>query len=94
LGRRIAPGQPILLPASALRRAGWIFVLEAYGGSMVFMYGLANSPLVLGSALTSLAPVISVPVALALGLEKPSFLRTFGVATVVAGLWLLTTGGG
>ncbi|MBC7692165.1 MAG: DMT family transporter [Methylotenera sp.] len=82
----------IFLPWSALKKSLWIFIAEPVFGSFLFMYGLANSPMIIGSTLTSLAPVLSVPVAWALGLEKVSFLRTLGVAMGVTGLWLLMSG--
>lgn len=89
LSRLMAPGRPILLGRRVLVRSAWLFAFEGFGGSVCYLYGLAHSPLVVGSTLTSLAPVISVPIAWALGLEKPSLPRTLGVLTVVLGLWLL-----
>ncbi len=77
------------LPVGELRRNARVFVVEAFGGSLFFMYGLASSPLVLGTTLSSLAPVVSVPVAYVLGVEKPSWARTLGVLTVVLGLFFL-----
>ncbi len=61
-------------------------------GAYLFMYGLSHSPLILGATLTSLAPVLSVPVSLALRLEKFSFFRSFGVVLVVVGLAFLMQG--
>lgn len=83
----------LILPASALRGSVWIFVMEAFGGSFFFVYGLSHSPLALGSALTSLAPVLSVPVALALKVERFSIPRTLGICVVVIGLCLLVGAG-
>jgi drug/metabolite transporter (DMT)-like permease len=91
-GKLLFPKSKMLMPAREFRRWLWIFVLEAFGGSYFFMYGLSHSSLAIGSALASLAPVISVPVALALGLEKFSWKRTAGVITVVLGLTLLVGG--
>jgi len=79
----------IALSWRALRPFFWIFILEAFGGSLFFTYGLAHSPLVLASTLSSLAPVIAVPVAWALRLERVNPLRTAAVAAVVGGLTLL-----
>jgi len=79
----------IVLSWRALRPFVWIFILEAFGGSLFFTYGLAHSPLVLASTLSSLAPVIAVPVSWALRLERISALRTAAVAAVVGGLALL-----
>ena len=67
----------------------WVFPLEAFGGSLFFAYGLAHSPLVLASTLSSLAPVLSVPLAWTMGTEKVSLPRALGVLTVTGGLYLL-----
>jgi drug/metabolite transporter (DMT)-like permease len=90
LSRFLAQGQgPLLLPFPTLKKNLWVFVFEGFGGAYVFVYGLAHSPLVIGAALSSLAPVLAVPVAVAMGLEKLSFFRTLGVVMVVIGLRFL-----
>jgi drug/metabolite transporter (DMT)-like permease len=89
IGKILYPKERITLPQSVFRRWGWLFVLEAYCGSYFFVFGLAHSPLAVGSTLVALAPVISVPVALALRLETFSWKRTAAVITVVFGLYLL-----
>lgn len=88
-GRLLAPRSPILLPRKEVVRFGWLFILEAFGGSYLYMYGLSHSPLALGSTLASLAPVISVPAAWLFGLEKFSLYRTLGVCLVVLGICFL-----
>jgi drug/metabolite transporter (DMT)-like permease len=88
-GRIFAAKSPILLPKRQFYQSLWVFVLEAFGGSYFYIYGLSHSPLALGSTLASLAPVISVPVALVLGLEKFSIFRTLGVILAVLGIWFL-----
>ncbi len=90
--RFFAPGQSLLIGRATFRRFWWVFVVEGYCGALFFMYGLSNSPVALGVTLTSLAPVISVPLALILGLERPSWLKTVGVCTTVAGIALLVGG--
>ncbi|MBS1983024.1 MAG: DMT family transporter [Bdellovibrionales bacterium] len=72
-----------------LRRGLPFFVTESFLGAFFFMYGLTHAPLAIAATLSSLAPVLSVPVALAMGWEKPSFLRVAGVCAVVAGVSLL-----
>jgi drug/metabolite transporter (DMT)-like permease len=89
LGRVVLPGSPVVLPVALLRRFSWLFVFEAFGGSLFFMYGLAHSPLVLGTTLVSLAPVLAVPLAWLLRTEKPSVGRTLGVISVASGLYLM-----
>jgi drug/metabolite transporter (DMT)-like permease len=93
IGKFLYPKERITLPQSVFRRWGWLFVLEAYGGSYFFVFGLAHSSLAVGSTLVALAPVISVPVALALRLETFSWKRTAAVITVVFGLYLLVGSG-
>jgi len=89
LGMVLAKGMPATIPFRVVRRWGWLFALEAFGGSYLFIYGLAHSSFALGSVLTSLSPVISVPIAWAMGIEKFSWARTLGVVGVVGGLMLL-----
>jgi drug/metabolite transporter (DMT)-like permease len=89
LSRFLGKRRKILLPAQVFRSQIGLFVFEAFGGSLVFVYGLAHSPLALGSILSSLAPVLSVPVAWFLKLERFSVPRTFGVAATVTGISLL-----
>ncbi|MCM2277084.1 MAG: DMT family transporter [Oligoflexia bacterium] len=91
-GRLLQPHAPIRLPTPELRRWLWLFALEAFGGSYFFMYGLSHSPLAVAATLSSLAPVISVPVAWMLGLERFSLPRTIGVCLVVTGIWVLMAG--
>jgi drug/metabolite transporter (DMT)-like permease len=83
-----------LIPATVMKHSAWFFVAEAFFGSIFFLYGLSHSSLVLGSTLSSLAPVIAVPIAWLWGLEKLSLYRTLGVVATVFGLWLLVSGAG
>ena len=80
---------PLFLPLEIVQAFSWVFVLEAFGGSFFFVYGLSHSPLSIAATLTSLAPVLSVPVALALKIERYSLKRVLGVCLVVIGLCLL-----
>lgn len=89
LGRIMAPGTEIALPRKVLKKSLPLFAFEAFGGSACFMYGLAHSPLAIGSTLSSLAPVFAVPIAWLMGLEKLSISRTLSVCVVVFGIWLL-----
>jgi drug/metabolite transporter (DMT)-like permease len=78
-----------MLAPRITRRFAPIIIAESFLGSYLFMYGLSHSTLVLGSTLSSLAPVLSVPVSVALKLERFSWIRTLAVLTVVVGLSLL-----
>jgi len=75
-----------------LGRDGWLFAGEAFLGSYLFLYGLGHSDLVVGTTLSSLAPVISAPAAVIMGLERWSWRRMLGVAGVVTGIVLLVSG--
>jgi drug/metabolite transporter (DMT)-like permease len=81
------------VPFNQVANFSWAFFLEVFGGSYFYMYGLVHAPLAIGPALTGLAPVIAVPVALGLKLEKFSFARTFGICLVVVGICFLVGGG-
>lgn len=89
LARWILPGTSVALPGSVLRRYFWVMALEAYGGATFFVYGLVHAPLAIAATLSSLSPVLAVPIAWATGAEAPSPGRTTGVIAVVAGLILL-----
>jgi drug/metabolite transporter (DMT)-like permease len=89
LARCFARDSRLILPMKEVVPLLWLFVVEAYGGSLLYLYGLSHSPLALGATLASLAPAISVPVALAFRLEKFSVYRTLGVFAVVFGIWCL-----
>lgn len=92
LSRLFAPRRSFLLPGVEWRRFWWVFLVDAFCGSYLFMYGLSHSPLAIGTILSSLAPVLSVPVAWSLGLEKPTLPRSMGLLFVVMGLSLLLGG--
>lgn len=88
-GRALAPRMAPVMPPRELVRWSWLFALEAFVGSSLFFYGLSHSSLAVGSALASLAPVLSVPVAWLMRTEKFSPQKTFGVCMVVTGIWML-----
>ena len=89
LGRFLAPGEPIVMPWKTIRPFLWLFALESFGGSFFYMTAFSKAPLVIAATMSSLAPVISVPVAWAFGMEKFSLFRTAGVALVAIGLSVL-----
>jgi drug/metabolite transporter (DMT)-like permease len=86
---RPAPRRPPGRAASAWRSIVVPSVLEACIGSSLFVYALAHTDLAVGATLTSLAPLISVPLAILLGEERWSAPRTAAVAGTVAGVVLL-----
>ncbi|MFZ9595505.1 MAG: DMT family transporter [Bdellovibrionia bacterium] len=89
ISRVMAKNEAILLPKKQLIGSLWLFLIEAFGGSYFYFYGLSHSSLFLGSTLASLSPVIAVPIAVMWKLEKFSLERTFGVVLVVVGVWLM-----
>jgi drug/metabolite transporter (DMT)-like permease len=64
-------------------------IADAVFGSVFFVYGLSHSDLAVGATLSSLAPLISVPIAVLAGEEKWSPPRLLAVATTVGGIVLL-----
>ncbi len=83
---------------STLRLRTWFELLPALLvdtvlGSTCYVYGLSNTDLAVGATMTSLAPLISVPVAVALGEETWSVRRLGAIATTVGGIVLLVTSG-
>jgi drug/metabolite transporter (DMT)-like permease len=72
-----------------LRKHWPIFLLESFGGSAFFVYGLGHSSLAVGATLSSLAPVVVVPVAWVLRLERVSIRRLLAVLAVALGISLL-----
>jgi drug/metabolite transporter (DMT)-like permease len=90
------------LPANAgLPKAptgGWRVLLpallaDAVLGALLYIYGLAHTDLAVGATLSSLAPLVSVPVALALGEERWSARRFTAVLATVAGVGILVGSG-
>lgn len=89
LGHIFARHSPRMLPLKTALSMGGLLIVEAYGGAFFYVYGLSHSPLALGAVLTSLAPIVSLPVSVALGLERFSWVRVFGVCLSVTGVCLL-----
>jgi drug/metabolite transporter (DMT)-like permease len=89
LGRWLAPSGRILPPWRELKPYLPVLAVESFGGSLLYLVAFSRAPIVVAATLTSLAPVLAVPAAWALGLERFSVRRTLGVALVVLGLVLL-----
>ncbi|HEX4459047.1 MAG TPA: DMT family transporter [Polyangia bacterium] len=69
-----------------------VSLVEACGGSSLFVYGLTHTDLAVGATLSSLAPLISVPFALFYREERWSGKRFGAVAATVAGVIVLIVG--
>jgi len=78
-----------MIPKKEFVPASPAFLVECTLGPLFYVYGLSHSSLAVGAALTSLAPVISVPLALMLGREHFSLVKTIGVVAVILGAWIL-----
>lgn len=90
LGRRRNGAKAAARPAGTLPRSFLITaVIEAYGGSSIFVYGLSHSELSVGAPLSSLAPLFAVPIGLLLGTERLSVRRLAAIVLTVAGVVLL-----
>ena len=81
--------KPLFLPRGLYLKFFPLFAVEGFGGALAYVYAMSHSHLAVASALSSLAPVLSVPFAIALGLERTSFSRIAALTGVVAGIWLL-----
>lgn len=74
---------------SDMRRYILIFMLEGFGGAMLYMYGLSHSPIAVGSALSALSAAISAPIAWLTGAEKFSLAKSIGIIVALIGIVLL-----
>ncbi len=86
--KRVNP-KPFYLPGRVFWRSFPLFAVEGFGGALAYVYGMSHTDLAVGSALSSLAPVLSVPFAVLLGLDRPSIPRMTALIGVVVGIWLL-----
>lgn len=91
LARLLVKGREtsLLVPAAEMRRSWPFFLLESVGGTALFVVGLTRSPLAVAAALTSLAPVLSVPFAFVIGRERVRGPVLLGIVVVTAGIVLL-----
>jgi drug/metabolite transporter (DMT)-like permease len=66
---------------------------DALLGSTFYVYGLGHSDLAVGATLTSLAPLVSVPIAIGAGEERWNAARVLAVLATVVGVVILMIGG-
>lgn len=74
-----------------IRRYLPAFVTEACAGTFFYVYGLTHSSIAIGTTLTSLAPILSVPVAVALHWEKFSLAKLLGIVAGTVGVVMLVS---
>ncbi len=89
VGRLIGDRGSIFLPLKFTKKYFWVFFIEGFGGTFFFLYGMSHAPLAIGAALSSLAPVLVVPVALVMRTERFSLRKALFISLVVAGVCLL-----
>ena len=77
------------IPWKTLKPLMFFVFAESFFGPLLYMYGLTRSPLAIGSVLSSLAPVLTVPFAVLLKVEKFSWRKFVGIVGVVLGVWSL-----
>lgn len=66
-------------------------IADAFLGSLFYVYGLTHTDLAVGSTLSSLAPLISVPIALVMGEERWNARRFAAIVATVAGIAVLVS---
>ena len=79
------------IPWTSLKPHLGVFAFEAFGGSALYVYGLTHSSLATASVMSSLAPVIAVPLASWRRSETLTRGKVLGVMIAVAGVVLLLT---
>ncbi len=77
------------IPFRQARGYLWVFALEAFGGSMLYVYGINHSPLATAAALSSLTPVVVLCLGWISGKGRVSAQTSFAICLVVLGIWLL-----
>lgn len=79
------------IPLASLRPNLPIFAFEAFGGSALYVYGLTHSSLAMASVMSSLAPVLAVPLAWVRKSEPLPAAKVAGVLIAVFGVAILMT---
>ena len=82
-------GQPMSVSKRSWKSLTPAIVADGVLGSSFYVYGLAHSDLAIGATLSSLAPLISVPIAIAAGEEQWNGGRAAAVVMTVAGAVML-----
>lgn len=72
-----------------LKRLALPLLADTGLGSVCFVYGISRTDLALGATLSSLSPLVALPIAAARGTERVTAARAMAVALTVAGVVLL-----
>lgn len=91
IGVPLTGRREIFLPWKAVKKYSWVFLLEGFGGSLFYAYGLVHSSLATGAALSSLSPILTVPLVIWQGKERFSWIRILAILGVIAGAWILVS---
>lgn len=86
---RALPGSP----SGGWSKVAPALVADTLLGSFLYVHGLSHSDLAVGATLSSLAPLVSVPLSIAAGEETWSPHRLAAVITTVSGVVILVTAG-
>lgn len=78
-------------PVGGWRSLAPAMVLDSLLGSVLFIYGLRETDLAVGATLSSLAPLVSLPIAVWLRVERLSPAKVVAVAVTVGGIALLAS---
>jgi drug/metabolite transporter (DMT)-like permease len=77
-------------PLHRLAYALWLPLLADTGlGSICYTYGITHTDLALGATLSSLSPLVALPIAAASGSERITVAKVLAVSVTVAGIVLL-----
>lgn len=78
-----------------LARRLWLPLLADTGvGSISFAYGITHTDLALGATLSSLSPLVALPIAAAMGSERVTLGKVLAVSITVGGVVLLVAAPG
>lgn len=78
-----------------LARTLWLPLLADTGlGSIAFAYGITHTDLALGATLSSLSPLVAMPIAAAMGTERLTLGKVIAVSITVGGVVLLVSAPG
>jgi drug/metabolite transporter (DMT)-like permease len=89
--RSIKPTPNALPPAALLRVLRAPLALDAALGSVCFVYGITHTDLALGATLSSLSPLVALPVAVAMRTERVTLGKVGAVCLTLVGIVLLVT---
>ncbi|HEX5661537.1 MAG TPA: EamA family transporter, partial [Polyangiales bacterium] len=85
------PSQHKVAPRQLLREMRLPLALDTGIGSMCFVYGIAHTDLALGATLSSLSPLVALPVAAVMRTERVTVGKAAAVCLTLAGVILLVS---